>query len=319
MLDGRELPMANVINNLPLYAGNYGVVGDGVANDTVAAQAFLNLCAAAKRIAYFGGLTVKISGPLVADHVGVVFEPFGYGSAASPGFYVTESGYTAITFTGFAGDIFVNVYGDPSGGVRFNRAGALISDTRTVADGIAFGTVDTPFAGPFVRYARAYNLRGFGIKHQMCWDVTFAGQSVERCGSSAEYAWSEEGGLSSECHWLRIQVEEAVHKAMSINTGIVSCAFGKIHSERATGIAGSITWNLAGNRCTFNNIRIQANNRSIATAKLGGANCTYICADMELDVTQIEGGQRPWHHVDRTRRDLHPISRADWPCHRDRR
>lgn len=287
------------------YAGYYGVVGDGVADDTHAAQSFLDLCERnGHRIANFGGLKVRITGPLKAHNVGIVFSPLGIGvgpgneeGLLQAGFYATSSGpgiYTALTVTGVVPDFQVTVYGVGAGQIIFDDRGILISDTRAKINGIQFGDVGVEaraLASSVIRHARAFNLRGFGIRHVNVYDTIIMTQCVEWCGDKDVYAWSVEGdggsdavnslGTCNESHWLRVQVERAAYKAIYISDYTLSCTFSKIHSERGTALRPpklysdqQHMWVLGGN-CYYSSVRLHANNSAWATARVGGESAQF--------------------------------------------
>lgn len=261
--------LAAVIEALPLDARAYGVIGDGHTDDTRAAQAFLDHCAAqGGRIAWFGTLCVRITGPLTSRGVGIVFDPASYGAVNTPGFVAAGSGYTALTVLGSVADFCVTVTGE--GHADITEQGKVDRDRRPRINGIAFGTDQDAMSMSTVRTARANSLAGFGVRHAQCWDSTFMSISVERCGSEAVHAFIVAGDAQRTCNetsWLRVQVEEAVGGAIWIDPGALSCSFVKIHSERALARRGVQTWMLGGS-CTYDSVRLTAHNPAEATATI---------------------------------------------------
>lgn len=256
-----------------LSATDFGITGGDDVDETRRVQAFLDACAqAGGRTAHFGGLRVRISGPLVARNVGVVFDRQSYG-VTDPGFYVSGSGYTALTVTGLVPDFNVTIYG--TGDAQFGPDGRIVKDTRPAVNGIQFGHPDEkePLMSSMIRYARAYKLSGFGIRHTICFDTTFLAESVEECGNARHYAFEVSGSPTGNCNesvWVRVQVELAAMHAMYVHPNTLMCAFAKIHSERITAVAGTPTW-LLGGSCEFGSVRCQANNPDRASMRVVSA------------------------------------------------
>ena len=217
-------------------------------------------------------MRIRISGPLVARNVGIVFDRQSYG-VEDPGFYVVGSDYTALTVMGLIPDFNVAIYG--AGGVEFGPDGRIVRDTRPRVNGFQFGDPKEkdPLLLSNIRYARAYKLSGFGIRHSICFDSTFTAQSVEECGNAKHPAFEVSGSPTVNCNesvWLRVQVELAATQAMFIHPNTLMCLFAKIHSERATAVAGTPTW-LLGGSCEFGSVRCQANNPEHATMRIVSA------------------------------------------------
>lgn len=256
-----------------MMADDFGIVGDGLVDETVKVQAFLDACeASGSRVAHFGGKRVRISGPLFARSVGVVFDGFGYGDGNDPGFYVSGSGYTALTVTGAILDFAVTVTG--GGAARIAADGSFLTDSRPRVDGIAFGSPDErhPLGSSVIRFARAFKLSGCGIRHTTCWDCTFQAVSVEECGNASAYAFEVAGSATQNCSesvWTRAQVEQSAGLAIHIHPNTLSCVFNKIHSERNTGIGDAPTWRLGG-ACTYGAIRLHAHNPGVASGMIVG-------------------------------------------------
>jgi len=292
--------LASVVAALPLAAQAHGVVGDGRTDDTRAAQAFLDLCAKmGGRLAYFGALTVRITGPLTSRGVGIVFEPASYGAADGPGFLAAGAGYTALTVLGSVADFCVTVTGD--GTVDIPENGRIAGDRRPQINGIAFGSDDEPFAMSTVRSVRVNNLAGFGVRHAQCWDSTFLSVSVERCGRDGLYAFEIAGDARRTCNetiWARIHVEQAVGGAIRVDPGALSCSFAKIHSERAIARAGMPTW-LLGGACTYDSVRLSAMNPADARLAVIGNQTEFrnLRAEGGIPVTvDASGGTVNFHN-----------------------
>lgn len=259
-----------------LYAGDHGIVGNGRIDETIKVQAFLDLCRAnGGCIAYFGTMRVQLSGPLVST-VGIVFDPLGYGEADSPGFYVTGSGYTALTVTGGVADFNVTVAG--FGEARQDANGVIVADTRPRVNGIAFGDPDQdrPLAASVIRQARAFKLAGFGVRHITCYDCTFTAISVEQCGTATQHAFEVAGSAAFNCSesvWVRLQVERSACRAIFIHPNTLSCVFGKVHSEGTAARRGDPAWQLGG-ACSYDALRLHAIDPQLAAARIVGQQAT---------------------------------------------
>ncbi|MBJ6123337.1 hypothetical protein [Sphingomonas mollis] len=292
--------LALVVAALPLFAQAHGIVGDGRTDDTRAVQAFLDLCAnTGGRIAYFGALIVRITGPLKSRGVGIVFEPASYGAAGAPGFLASGTGYTVLTVLGSVADFCVTVTGD--GTIGIPEDGRIVDDRRPRINGIAFGSDDEPFAMSTVRSVRVNNLAGFGVRHAQCWDSTFLSVSVERCGRDGIYAFEIAGDDRRTCNettWTRIHVEQAVGGAIRVDPGALSCSFVKIHSERSIAHKGVLTW-LLGGACTYDSVRLSAMNPAEATLTVTGNQTDFrnLRAEGGIPVTvDASGGSVNFHN-----------------------
>lgn len=273
-----------------LYAGDFDIAGTGDRDETAAVQRFLDHCAAVGAgIADFGAMRVRISGPLRANSVGIVFGAIASRTGA-PGFYPVGEGYTALTVTGAVLDFAVGIYGPLDGPMR---AGG---DRRARIDGIQFGGADSSveLSLSYVRHVRVYNLAGFGVRYAACWDTTFVNTSIELCGTADQPAFDVIAALPQTCNesvWLRVQVELAVGRAMRVSPLTLSCVFAKIHSERTTAVKGRLTWEFGGS-CEYHSVRLQANNPADATAHFAGdhGRCTNLRAEGPMVSVDATGG-----------------------------
>ena len=239
-------------------AQDFGAVGDGVTDDTVALQNCFTYANSTARVAFLPAGVYLISGPLTAPAPGIEMENAGYGSGAADSYIkVTGTGYTALTIT------YVTT--------RFN---VTLGGTGNAVNGIL---LQQPILGTFNKI-RVYNLNGFGVKINRCFDCTFEHISVELCGNASEYAFSmnDDGDTCNMSHIMHLQVELSNRKAIYISPNTVSCVFDNIHSERQTPNVADTTWVLGGNRCLYNAGRYE----SLATASdasliLNAANTTF--------------------------------------------
>jgi len=261
-LDASVSDLEDATENLPndiegLHVKDFGVVGDGSADDTVALQAALDAGEAQHKVVYCGALLIKITAGVTMGGPGLVFDHVSFGSPGEPGIIVSGSGYTALTLTGvFLNQFRVTVYG-----------------TGNTANGIYFNNV----TGSHIQKVRVWNLDGFGFKIDKMYDSTLLDISVEKCGNSSDYAFSVNAGddTSNMSHIGRLQVEQANAKAILIEGSTLSCVFDNIHSERATAVSGVTTWDIGGTRCVYNGARFTALNPSDATIYFRGENSTF--------------------------------------------
>ncbi len=271
-----------------LYAGNFGIIGDGVTDETATVQAFLDLCEAlGGRDAYFGGMMVRTTGPLTAHNVAIYFDPV----QLTAGFRPLGSGYTVLTVTGTVtgGSISVIGYGEPELDVNGNPIPAT-PDNRPALNGIAFGAQDgsEPLSLSTINSVRVYGFAGSGIINTTVWDCTFLNTSVQYCGTatSPAFASTSPGGKTvNESNWIRLQVEESVGQAIYIAPDTLNCTYGLIHGERNWGVPGVDTWFLSGTGSVFESVRLQAHVPANATARLHSDNMTITNLRPEGELT----------------------------------
>lgn len=248
-----------------LDAAGFGVVGNGVNDDTAALQAALTAGAAQNRVVTCGKKVVKITGALAMAGPGLVFDTVSYGNAADPGILVTGAGYTALTVTGTPSQMRFTLYGsgNTANGIYFNNANFMQ-----------------------VQKIRVFNLDGFGVKFDRLWDSFVADISVELCGNATNYAFSM-NGAGDTCNASRIgrlQVERANRKAIYIDPTSINCAFGPIHSERAVANAADVTWDIGASRSVFDALRLHATVPANAKIQLHGENSTYNAVHADGDI-----------------------------------
>lgn len=251
-----------------VLATDFGVVGDGVADDTAALQAALDFCGSdgvsTRRVLYCGNMTCKISGPLVCLGLGVVFESGGQFGA---GLYPTGSGYTAITFGNNVqlAQVRISVFGNGHtvNGVLFDQAVASTVERVMVMD-----------------------CNGYGVKIQDCFDVVFQKISTLSCGNASNYAIDIGSNVdtTNECHFVYLQCEIANTKAIRVDDGALMNRFSLIHSEQANAVAGTLTWSLGGARSYYGPCRLHANTAANASIRLAGEHSTFSNINVESTI-----------------------------------
>ena len=223
-----------------LWLEDFGVVGDGVTDDTVNVQKALTAGAAQQKVIYGGSLVCKISSALTMSGPGLVFDVVDYNLTTPPGFLAVGSGYTALTVTGRPQFFSCLVYGTG------NAVGGIYLNNPQLARFQIIG---------------AYNLNGFGVKVDKMWDSVVESIDIMQCGNATDYALSfnNAGDICNESVFGHIQVEKANTQAIYIDQQTQNCWFSHIHSEQATGNAAYTTWSLGGNRNAYGRIRLSAN------------------------------------------------------------
>lgn len=294
-----------------LDAGDYGVVGDGTTDDTAALQAALTAGFDANKAIYCGSLVCAITAPSVvtagsfvvgtgytittvgttsytaigasANTIGVhfvatgvgsgtgtatpvaltmrgpglIFDHVSHGDAGGPGILVGGTGYTALMVANNPQYVQCAVYG-----------------TGNTANGVVF---QNPTRG-YVQHLRVFDLNGFGVKINKCWDCVFESISVEDCGNTSQYAFSmnDDGDTCNMSHVVRLQVEKANTQAVYISPNTLSCLIDNIHSEQATVNSSYVTWELGGGSCQYNSARFHASGTSAnGTVKLNASHTMY--------------------------------------------
>lgn len=268
-----------ISNSQTLWAGDYGVVGDGVADDTAAFRVALTAAAAAKRVLYCGAMTIKITAAVTGAGPGLVFDQASYGNAADPGILVSGAGYVALTWIGSPQAWRVNVYG-----------------TGNACDGICFGAPGgANILLGVLADTRVYNLAGFGVQINKCYDCLFGSISVELCGTAAAgkeaFQMLDDGDTCNMTTILRLQVDKATTQAINISPNSLCLNVNNIHSEGLISPdASKYAWILGGASSSFNGGRFQSGGAA-ADAKLWlrGAYSDYTAMRAESVTVLLEG------------------------------
>lgn len=260
-----------------ISAFDFGVVGDGVADDTAAINAALAYAKARKiAVVEFLWARCRVTGPLVSDGVGMVWAVQGFGPG-DPGLYPEGSGYTVIRLTGFIPDLCMGIFS--SAQPTLNASNVITADARPNLLGAQLSNSQDQgvLALSRIRWLRVVGLRR-GVLIKGMWDTSVDKLSIEYCGGSGadDYALDvQDGGFTGQTTNENVisyaQVEHAVHRAIRISPNLLSCRIGKIHSERAFAVPGVQTWNFMGGGCIYDTLRLNASVNGNASAPKGTA------------------------------------------------
>lgn len=183
-------------------------------------------------------VTYKITAALnTLTSLGGIDLPVGYGSGDAC-ILLSGTGYTGVTVTG-----------------AVNKLNFAVAGTGQAANGVYLNNPQRVAQSNI----RVYNLAGFGLKIDKCWDCHFDTLSVERCGTSSLYAFSmnDAGDTCNETFIGHLQVEQSTNKAIFVSPNSVNCTFGVLHSERTTGDGTNPTHILGGNSSHYLSARIE--------------------------------------------------------------
>jgi hypothetical protein len=262
---------------------DFGAVGDGVSDDTTAIQAALDAASAALKVVYFPAGQYKITSGLSALSCrGIYMEGNGYGSGDN-GIYPSGSGYTALTIEGSPKVLAITIGGTGNAVNGIYMKGCFLSNMQDI---------------------RVYNLDGFGVRIDAMFDTVINSISVELCGnlsstlldgrSEENYAFGifDGGDTSNMTHILRLQVEQALQRAIYVSPNTLSCLIENIHSERAYADVTATTWYLGGSRGQYNCARLTEHpSTTVGTLAISGSQTSYnsVFVENSTITTEVEG------------------------------
>lgn len=251
----------------------FGIIDSTTLDQTSLLQTALTTASTDNLLLYGGNLHIKITSALsVTSFPGLVFDAVGY-SSSDPGIIVSGSGYTALTITTKVSRLALGMYGsaNTANGIKFQNP--VLSNVDNV---------------------RVYNLNGYGVLINKCYDCSFKRISTELCGNSSNYAFSvnDDGDTSNMSNFDWIQIEQANQKALYVAPESLSLTFGLIHSERLLNPSSSVyAWQFGGGTCRYGSLRFTANTTP-ANAKVYYTGVSTTCGPLRtegaIDVT-LEG------------------------------
>lgn len=261
------------VNGVPtLSAKDYGILGDGT-NEQVKFQAALTAAEAANLVLDCGALEIRIDTNVICAGPGVVFDAVPHGATGGPGIYVgANMGTPAVTIQGNPNHILFTLHGQGK-----------------TADGVLFDNPQQALVG----HVRVYDLVGYGIRIEKCWDCVFLHLSTEKCGTATKYAFSMNGAgdTCNMTHVVKLQAEVSNELAIFVDGSSLSCIIDNIHSERnippgaLPGAGAPAMWHLGGARCTYNGARLNSAAPSqFALCRLESDTNTYLSLATEDSV-----------------------------------
>jgi hypothetical protein len=135
----------------------------------------------------------------------------------------------------FDGEWVITI-GDPTLKYNQGRANRVVIIGSLIVDSTSR---DVPLNGVYLKgqwfnigHIRVNNFNGIGIKQEAVWDSTIDRMSIELCGNSTSFAYSQEGGgdTHNTTHIKSLQVEQSYNKAIKM-TGARD-VINNIHCER---------------------------------------------------------------------------------------
>jgi len=269
-----------------IYAGDFGVRGDRITDDTTALQNVISIAKALGiGIVRTGYLQMRTTGPIICDGVGLVSDTQGFGPGDA-GLYPEGSGYTAVRLTGFISDWCLGIFSSAQPTLDANNV--VTADPRPNLLGAQLSNAQDQgvLALSRIRWLRVVGLRR-GVLIKGMWDTSVDKLSIEYCGGDGadDYALDvQDGGFTgqttNENVLSYVQVEHAIHRAIRFSANLLSCRIGKVHSERAFAIAGVQTWSFMGGGCIYDTLRLNASvngnpGAPKGTAMLGGSGTQF--------------------------------------------
>lgn len=250
----------SMINGAPINALDYGVVGDGVADDTAA----LNLAFATGKPVYISdSLACKITGALTATNAVYM----GASSYIKP----TGSGYTALTVTPIArSGPYRIVIGDNN--AVFNGKGIVFGDPT--AQGHTQIEIDL---------LDARKCTQGGVEVNNLWESIVQKISAYSSGNASNYAVSINSNVGDSTNttvFNNITIGQSDTNALYISAQF--CTFAMVYVEQVYTPASKFVWFDSCVKSNFGRVRIY--NAGSANAFIGTAQSTYDFIDCESNL-----------------------------------
>jgi hypothetical protein len=251
----------SIVNGAPINALDYGVVGDGIADDTAA----LNLAFATGKPVYIPNNCIcKITGALTATNAIYM--------GASAYIQPTGSGYTALTVTPIArtGPYRI-IIGD--GSTTFAGKGLVFGDAA--AQGHTQNIIDLLD----VRYCTV----GGGIEINNLWESIVQKISAYGCGDASNYAVSINSNVGDSTNttlFNDITIGQSNTNALYVSAQF--CTFPMVYVEQVFTPAAKFVWFEGCVKSDFGRVRIY--NAGSAEVWVGTSQSTYDFIDCESNI-----------------------------------
>jgi hypothetical protein len=251
---------------------DFGAVGDGVADDTVAIDLAEDFCYTNKKMLDFENCRLKITQPITL-RCAFRFDKASYADLSAdandrPGFIpvgLSASAFAVTVETRLGSVANLSVLGDTTS--RVNCRGVLFNNVQRCQ----------------VNLVTVSGLNGCGIEVRECWDSTFTALATLKCGNSTDYAIQITDGMGStnECVFNHLQTEIGQVKGLYVSPNTYNCTFNVIHAEQVAGNGTDYTHDIRGGRgCVFNSVRCTGTN---VRARVGCASGVYNGIGIEDD------------------------------------
>ena len=262
----------SMITGAPVSVFDYGAVGDGVVDDTAAIVAAEAVAYANKQLLDFSNGRFKITSGITL-RCAFKFAKASYADLSAdandrPGFIpvgLSSTTFAVTVQTQFGQVENLSVLGNTT--------------SRVACRGVLFDNVQRCQ----VTLVTVTGLNGCGIEVRKCWDSTFTGLSVLKCGNATDYAFqiTDGTGSTNECVFNHIQSEIGQVKSIYISPNTYNCTFNVIHAEQAAGDGANYTHDIRGNfGCVWNSVRLTGTQ---VLVRLGSAGGVYNAIRVEDD------------------------------------
>ncbi len=284
---------------------DFGAVGDGVADDTAALQAAINVASEAG-----GGVVTLMSGrtyQVAADTLSwnghnVVLQSegsgYGLGGGTRPATIRFANGGTFGFRIGLAANYATTLrFGNALRNIRVDFAGRVFTDAALVMEGLTKFQMDGCHLTDFGVGSRA-------IRKRCVWDSDFNRNYItflRNPGQPLIFFDSQVTDPAGNCNnlrWFQNHIEHIdgilFHSATNSNLDIAQFFFNKI--EHGTAVTGSATANYAWDLRGCSNVQIEYNTinnydsaKTAGIVRFGNGADTYLCTFARNYINQYEG------------------------------
>lgn len=203
---------------------DFGAVGNGSADDTLAINKAIAHCVEAKKLLDLTGASVgwRITGRL--SFTGI------------PGIICSHGSPILVDVTGSYQNQWAVEFGDPAQTWNLGRSAActIVGHLFVAASSRSAVLNGIYMKGSWLNcdHVMAYNFNGCGVFQDSVWDSTFTRVYTELCGNASTYSLrlDSTGDTHNTTHIVSLQCEQAYHKGMFIKT--LRSVIDNIHAER---------------------------------------------------------------------------------------